>query len=449
MPLTVICPQCKALCSLQESAVGKSVACSRCHAVFTARSPASAIPVLKPVVAPALSKGMRLGISLLVLFGFLGTLTVVGFSLAFFKLQYDRTMGQDGQTRFQGKRGQHGWGQFGNGMLTLPGTEARDSDTKPIPPDLELASTPPAFAWPGADQKTIDLAVHPSVGDNWLALRSWLTVSSLTAAGVRQDMADRTVAQLVETVQAVDPTGERARIRLRYRGYKGFLSPARLGPRPPAGNPTTVIESLREEASSSRPRTGRAEDDAEAPRDDALAFQSFLIRDERGLIAGQQMDLKEVPAEERNHVQVVHRYQQLALDLVSIPLVSMQGLTPDQSWAYRREVMLPVDTKRSVPAILETSLTFKGVKRVNGGDVAVLHWTGQILDPRRSADDRPGELKGWAYVEPGTGKVLETHLALRFDLSPTDQDPTDQGNLRHAAGSLTLILTRMPPAAMK
>lgn len=444
MPLTVICPQCKALCSLQESAVDKSVACSRCHTVFTARSPASPIPVLKHFGAPALSRGMRLSISLLVLFGFLGTLTIVGFSAVFFKLQYDRTLSQDDQKRFQGRRG-HGWGQFGNGVLTLPDAEAGETETKTIPPDLDLANATPTFAWPGADQKTIDLAVHPSVGDSWLALRSWLEVSSLTSAGVRQDLAIRTIAQFVETVQAVDPAGERARIRLRYRGYRGFLSPPRSGSRPPAGNPAPVIESLRKETLSSHSRTERADEDVAGTRDDALPFQSFLIRDERGLVAGQQMDLKEVPAEERNHVQAVHRYQQLALELVSFPLISMQGVPPDHSWVYRREVLLPVDAKRSVPAILETALTFKGVKRVNGGDVAVLHWTGQILDPRRSADDRPGELKGWAYAEPGTGKVLETHLALTFDLSPTDQDPTDQGNLRHAAGSLTLVLKRIPP----
>ena len=77
---------------------------------------------------------------------------------------------------------------------------------------------PPSFAIPAAADQQIDLSCHPRIGEFDLALQTWLHAEEKLPDGSVALLSSRTLAELTETVQAVD-SNNHASVRVRYRGY--------------------------------------------------------------------------------------------------------------------------------------------------------------------------------------------------------------------------------------
>jgi hypothetical protein len=413
MALTTVCPQCKAICALQESAVGKLVACSRCRTVFTAEPSAAPVKVLALARKPAPRRRVGVGVFLLLLFGTAGTLAIVIGSFVFFFYQYEEMKRDKNAENQRGKGGDMRLGNhfFGGRDRGVPDPDEQNVVARKDPlPESTVASAPPAFVVPKVIAKPVDLTVHPSVGEYRLTIQTWLKSKRALEGGPEEGLLNRTKAEFAETIQAVDPE-ERASAHLRYRSYAADAS--REG-----GTPLHIP--------------------GPDLRDDLAQAEIFVLRDQAGVLAGQRLDLSQVSHDASARVQAAFKAQGLALEFLSVPLPNRAPVEPGSKWTYQREVSLPVDEEHTVAVTLASTLEYRGMGKMGNRDVAILSWNGQLQDTRSSANASPGELKGWVSVDPSNGAILQAHAVVTFDFSHASLP-----KVRSATGAFHLLLHRV------
>jgi hypothetical protein len=407
MALTTLCPHCKVVCTIPDSAVGLQVACSRCKTVFTAdpfvqpKKPHTNRPKPRRVGALAI---------FLMLLGASGTMAIVVASIVFFFYQFHLAMNPPEVSPPRLIVGGGGMG-FGMGPPNLPlEPEVEDKNapgSRHVSSNLALLSTPPPFAIPKMVNQGVDLNRHPRVGEYTITFQTWLQAEEKSADGSIARVKSRTLAELTETVQAVDPS-EQASVRLRYRGY--------------------VADASRDGVSRTMPLAASA---------DLARASAFFLLNEKGEPTAHRMDMARSAVGADATVKKVHETQRLLFEFFSLPLPNETAAKPGVEWSYQRVIPFQFSDEDSSTQIFEAHATLRGAQRTGADVFAVIEIRGK-LKGAENADVR--EARGWALVDSLTGTVMQAQAEIPFAITlSADQMP------RQIKGTLHLSAQRQVP----
>ena len=385
MAMTTLCPQCKAVCAIPDSAMGLQVACSRCNTVFTA------VPFAAPKKLQKRTVAHRFGALaiFLILVGVSGTVAIVVASVVFCAYRLERAFypPELRPSIVQGDRGPVGFGMMPVGDVAGNMNRANEGHVA----NLALLAAPPSFAVPaGADQQ-IDLSRHPRVGEFDLALQTWLQAEEKLPDGSAAIVRSRTLAELNETVQAVDSNNQ-ASVRLRYRGY--------------------AADASRDGASRTMPLAAGA---------DLARASAFFLLNEKGDPTADRLDVGHAPGGTEATVKKVHEAQRLLFEFFSIPLPNEAAAKVGAEWSYRRTVLFQVSDEEAASQTFEAKAVFRGVQRSNSVAYAVVEIKGKLKGPEQA---EVKEARGWALIDPAAGTVMQAQIEIPFALTfSADQTP--------------------------
>lgn len=408
MATTTLCPHCKAVCSVPDGAIGKQVACSRCESVFAA---APFLPPIKLRTKPSLHRRMGALVVFLILLGAAGTLAIVAASIVFAIYQVQIAM-HPAEATTSGSRGGGGPGFVLVGQD--PAEEKAPASEKTVLPPIDLLPNPPELAIPAAAQKPISLSWRPSIGEYSVTLQTWLQGQEKPAAGAAAQLKSRTIAELLESIQAVDPEGQ-ASVRLRYRGYQA--------------------DSARDGVSRAMPL---------AASGDLASASAFLLLNDKGAPGNHRLDTTHVPAGVDGPIKKVHEAQRLLFEFFAIPLPNEAAAKPGTEWTYQRQIPFLFSEEDQATRFFDATAILRGSQRVGASDYAVLELRGKLARPKggEAQDSSVQPAKGWALIDPSTGIVMKADVEIPFAMALS----VDQAS-RSMTGSYRLsIVRRVPPA---
>jgi hypothetical protein len=412
MAITTLCPQCKAICSIPDAAVGKQVACSRCEAVFAADP---FLPPTKLRTKKSIPQRMGALVIFLILLGASGTLAIVAASIVFVFYQFHVAMRpSEWPAPFEVRGG-------GGGFAMVPPGPDLNAEEKNPPtqkvglPSLELAPTPPEFVMPVAVQKAVNLNRHPSIAEYAVTLQSWLQGQEQSPAGSNAQLKSRTAAEFIETVQAVDPT-QQASIRLRYRGYQA--------------------DGSRDGVSRTMPL---------AANSDLASANAFLLLNDKGEPTAHRLDVSRLPAGADGAVKKVHEIQRVLFEFFAIPLPNQTAAKPGATWTYQKVVPFQFSDDEETTRIFEAKATLRGAQQVGAADYALVEMRGKLLNPKKGEAEDPTAKagKGWALVDASTGIIMQADAEIPFAFALAAE-----AGSRPITGNLRLSMQRrIPPVA--
>ncbi len=401
MALTTLCPQCKAVCAIPDSAMGLQVACSRCNTIFTAA------PFVAPKKLQKRSVSNRLSALavFLILVGISGTVAIVVASLVFCAYRLERAFYPP---EMQPPSVDRGVGVMGFGMI--PAGEVADDKNGANEgrlANVALLNAPPSFAIPAAVDQQIDLSRHLRIGEFDLALQTWLQAEEKLPDGSVALVRSRTLAELAETVQAVDSNNQ-ASVRLRYKGY--------------------AADAARDGASRTMPLAAAA---------DLARARAFFLLNEKGDPTADRLDPGHAPDGADATVKKVHETQRLLFEFFALPLPNDAAAKVAAEWAYRRVVPFQLSDDEACAPTFEAKAIFRGVQRSSSAANAVIEIKGKLKGPEQA---NVKEARGWALIDVATGTVMQAQVEIPFALSLTvDQSP------RQLSGTLWLCAQRRVP----
>ncbi len=396
MALTTLCPQCKAVCTIPDSALGQQVACSRCERVFTGDL---FVPPKKLRTKQPAQKGVGALAIFLILLGASGTVAIVAASIVFFFYQYQVALHQPPEFMQAGRGGGMRFAPLAPVGQAIPEIDERNlAVQKHVAPSLVLLEAPPPFAVPKAVDRAVDLVRRPSVGEYTVSLHTWLGAEEQAADGAIANLKSRTQVELTESVQAVDAS-EQASIRLRYRGYL---------------------------ADASRNGVSRIMPLAAMP--DLSWASAFFLLNERGEPIAQRMDVSRVPVGADAAVKKVHAAQRLLYEFLALPLPNARPPSPARHGIISARSRFSFRTRRCATRLLDVSATLLGAERTDAGDFAVVEIRGKLRGANEAASK---EAKGWALVDSATGIVMETQVEIPFAFKLSAPMPGQVTGLLH------------------
>ena len=413
MAMTTLCPQCKSVCTIPDAAVGRQVVCSRCETVFPGDP---YVPPKKLRTKPSFHKRMGALVLFLILLGVAGTVSIVVASIVFAFYQFQLAMHPSTAfTMTPDARGGIGFGAMP--MVLDPDLEDKNAlAQKHIPPSMALLQAPPAFVIPAALAQPVDLNRHPRVGEFGVTLQTWLQARESLPDGSSADLKSRTLAELSETVQAVDAS-EQASVRLRYRGYLADAS--RDG----------VSQTMRLAASS----------------DLSWATAFFLLSD-KGEPTAHRLDVSRVPAGAEEAVRKVHETERSLFEFFALPLPNETAAKPGAAWTFQRVVPLQFSDEAETTRLLDVTASLRGFHHAGSGNYAVVELRGKLTRAGTGQGEAAAarEARGWALVDSATGIVMQGQAEVPFAiiLSP-EKTP------RHISGTLYLSLQRRTPPVVE
>ncbi len=411
MALTTLCPQCKAVCTIPDTALGQQVACSRCETIFAADL---FVPPKKLRTKQPAKRGVGALAIFLILLGASGTVAIVAASIVFFFYQYQLALHPPADL-MQPRAGRGGGGGMGFGPLALGQQLPEIEDKNPaaqkhVPLSLVLFEAPPAFALPKAADRAVDLNRRLSVSEFALSLHTWLQAEEQSPDGAIAHLKSRTLVELTESVQAVDAS-EQASIRLRYRGY--------------------LADASRDGVSRIMPLAASA---------DLSWATAFFLFNERGDPTAQRMDVSRVPVGADAAVKKVHEAQRLLYEFLALPLPNATAAKPGMAWNYQRTIPFQFSDEEVATRLLEATASLRGVQRTGSSDYAVIEIRGKLRDTDEAASK---EARGWAFVDSATGIVMEAQVEIPFAFKLSAPLP------RQVTGILRLCAQRRLPTVVE
>ena len=406
MTMTTLCPQCKAICSIPDTAMGIEVACSRCQAIFSAKPYERAVRA-GSIKAPAIRRNALL--ILVIALGVSGTLAMVAASFVFFFHQVYEFKHPVEVVHRADNRG----GGFGIGIGPFgPDPEVEEKNPgseKPALTALAFPPAPPKFIVPAATDKPVNLQWLPIVDEFLVTNLSWLEAQEFAPDGSVTPLQSRSLVQIAESIQAVDAS-EQASIRLRFRGY--------------------LADASRAETRRTTPQAGL---------EDLTVVSAFMLRSEKGEPTAHKLDLGRVAKGNEDAVKKLHERQQALNDFFSLPLPGLTAARPGAEWAYERVVPLQCsEAECSMPTCALTA-RLRGSQRSGSGELAVVELTGKL-----KLDRQAEETRGWALINAATGIVVDAQAELPFVLTPNANQPG-----RYIKGTLHLSFQRRVPAPVE
>jgi hypothetical protein len=374
--------------------------------VFTA-APFS--PPKKLRTKPSLHRRMGALVIFLILLGSAGTLALVAASIVFAIYQVQFAMRPTEVTHHEARGG------GGGGFVPMP----LDPDDKPPASEkamlqpLELLPSPPEFTMPAATQKPMTLNRRHSIGEFSITLQTWLEGQEKSSSGTVARLKSRTIAEFLESIQAVDPEGQ-ASVCLRYRGYRA--------------------DSSRDGVSRTLPLAASA---------DLASASAFMLVNEKGEPSAHRLDTTHVPAASDGTVRKVHETQRLLLEFLTIPLPNETAAKPGALWTYQRQIPLLFSEDEQTVRTMDVTATLKGSQRVGTTDFAVLELRGTFANAKEGEvqDQAMKQLKGWALIDQPTGNVMKADIEVPFAVALASSQST-----RSISGTYRLaLLRRVPP----
>jgi hypothetical protein len=347
----------------------------------------------------------------LILLGAAGTLAIVAASIVFMFYQLQVAMHPAETPSFE-VRGGGGFG--GMPMGQDPADEKAQPSEKVVLPPLDLLPKPPEFVMPVASEKPVNLNRRPTIAEYAVTLQSWLQAQESSPSGSIANLKSRTVAELLESIPAVDPGG-RASVRLRFRGYQA--------------------DSARDGVSRTMPL---------AAAGDLASASAFLLLDEKGDPADHRLDATHVPAGADGPVKKVYETQRLLFEFFTIPLPNETASKPGTEWTYQRAVPFLFSEDEEAIRVFAATALLRGTQRVGSADFAVIELRGKLVNPKNGevGDPISAPVKGWALIDPGTGSVMQADAEIPFAIAITAEQAT-----RPAKGTLRLSMIRRNPPA--
>ncbi len=401
MAMTTLCPQCKAVCTIPESALGVQVACSRCQAIFTAQQYAGPA---KLRTKPPGRRALRALAVFLLLLAVSGTVAMMVASFVFLAAQLEKSKHPHETVRAAANNGGGGVG-FG---LPLELEEDKNPDTrKPDFSALTLLSAPAKFAVPQANNSDVNLAWRPGVVDYSFTVHTWVKAQEQSPDGSLAQIRSRTIAEIAEMVQAVDENRQ-ASIRLRLRGYQADAS-----------------------------RDGSSRTMPLATATDLAPAAAYVLLNEKGDPTANRIDVTRVPAGSDGPIKKVVEAQRALFEFCAIPMPNLSLAKPGTEWSYERPVTLQFSDEEASPQFFEATAKLLGSQRGRSGEYAVVELRGKFKSSGK-VEDLEG--KGWALIEAATGTVMEAQAEIPFAISHVVDQTT-----RQVKGAFYLSMHRQVP----
>jgi hypothetical protein len=407
MAMTTLCPNCKAVCTIPESALGVQVACSRCQSIFTAEL----YDGPKHLCAkPVARRGLRALTIFFLLLAVSGTVAMVVASFVFlaYQLQNARHPHESDHGRIGGGNG-GGFG-FGPPMPFDPEVEGNANSQKLPTSALTFLPAPPKFAVPAATQAPANLSWRPNVGEYVVTVHTWLQGQEQSPDGSVALVKSRTLAELTETIQAVDPS-EQASIRLRFRGY--------------------LADASRDGASRTMPL---------ATVNDLAPAAGFILLNEKGAPTANRIDVARVAPGTEGPIKKIFDNQRLLFEFCAVSMPNLAAAKPGTEWSYQRPLTLQYSDEESSSQVLEATAKFRGVQRSGSDEFALVELKGKFKGSDKGEDK---EGRGWALISTATGMVMEAQAELPFAFAL----PTGQTS-RQVNGIFNLSMQRQIPRAI-
>jgi hypothetical protein len=346
----------------------------------------------------------------LMLLGASGTVAVVAASIVFLFYQYQLALHPIIDPLQQpARRGDNIRGVMG-GLIPRPRVaeieEKNAVAEKHIAAPLVLLEAPPAFAVQKGTDRAVDLNRHPSVAEYAISLHTWLEAKEQSSDGAIANLISRTLVELAESVQAVDPS-EQASVRLRYRGF--------------------LADASRDGVSRIMPSAASA---------DLSRASTFFLLNERGEPTAHRMDVSRVPVGADGAVKKVHETQRLLYEFFALPLPNAFGAKPGLEWNYQRVIPFEFSDEESTTRLFEATASLRGAQRNGSGEYAVIEIRGKIRDAEQAAAP---EARGWALVDSASGIVMQAQIEVPFAFKLPGQMP------RQITGTLHFIAQRQVP----
>lgn len=426
MPAEITCPNCQATYQIPEDQHGKKVCCATCQAIFVAggvepilevlpAGPTATIPQrIRKKKAPARSLGPIA--VLLVIFGVLGTVLVVTGSFLFLIWQWQRLADkQQLAAREIARANRVAMGGVGGGGVVqfpapvdpLPDEDAdlksakadvREVALAPVPDLKELASAPVC------DKMPAHLAVKHQAGRKDMTLFTWIDLRS-PGKGDGMPLIGRTATLFTESILAVD-TQEEALLRLQYRAYSQEVQSDKPAPKP------VDIASL------------------------AVAYRL----DRFGNPLGQHCDPSRLPEASRQELLAIHERQRLVWECLAIPLPNRR-VQPEETWQATRSFPVHMLGSWLEQAVLEQTYTYRGIRRRNNQDEAILTVTGSLKGRRGREAVVKGRVEGVIAIDLDRGEAVLASLVFHLDLDLSQEEQPLQ-----ASGTIAVRLQRtLPP----
>jgi hypothetical protein len=257
--------------------------------------------------------------------------------------------------------------------------------------NVALLAAPPSFAVPASTDQQIDLSRRPRVGEFDLALQTWLQAEEKLPDGSVAMVRSRTLAELTETIQAVDSNNQ-ASVRLRYRGY--------------------AADASRDGASRTMPLAAGA---------DLARASAFFLLNEKGDPTADRLDVGLPPGGAEATVKKVHEAQRLLFSFFSLPLPNDAAAKAGAEWSFRRAVLFQISDDEASSQTFEAKAVLRGVQRSNTGTYAVVEIHGKLKGPEQA---EVKAARGWALIDLAAGTVMQAQIEIPFAVTlSADQTP--------------------------
>jgi predicted Zn finger-like uncharacterized protein len=167
-----------------------------------------------------------------------------------------------------------------------------------------------------------------------------------------------------------------------------------------------------------------------------------ITMDEKGNPLGRDIDLGQVPAQERTKVSSVHGTIQQMLEGLMIPLPN-QSISPGHIWQAERIFAFYRFDHYAQDGALDMTYTYLGARQRNGQEEAVISLKGRPASGK-AHEGKPGaSMDGLAVVDLATGQASRIDARFTFD-SEMPRFPIETMKF---SGTLTVRLQRSTPAS--